>query len=59
MATRNFWKNLDGTILVPVDPAADFKNCCLKTGIYDGELRNYFFQRLKHYRGGSTPPSNQ
>lgn len=26
--------------------AAAFKNCCLKTGSYDGERRNHFFQRL-------------
>src|SRR5580698_2536147 len=45
-ATRNCWKNLDGTILVPVDPVVDFKNCCLHTGDYDGERRNYFFQGL-------------
>jgi hypothetical protein len=60
MAIRNFSKNLDGMIFVPVDPAVDFKNCCLATGIYDGELRNYFFQRMKQDRGRiNSAPSNQ
>jgi hypothetical protein len=27
-----------------VDHFAAFKNCCMKAGLFDGELRNYFFQ---------------
>jgi hypothetical protein len=26
-----------------VDRIAAFKNCCMQAGIFDGELRNYFF----------------
>jgi hypothetical protein len=44
---RNSWKNLAGTTLVHAVRAAAFKKCCLKTGSYDGERRNHFFQRLR------------
>jgi hypothetical protein len=27
---------------------AAFKNCCLKSGRYDGAKRNYFFPRMNH-----------
>src|SRR6266568_349413 len=45
-ATKSSWKNLAETTLVPAVRAAAFKKCCLKTGSYDGERRNHFFQRL-------------
>jgi hypothetical protein len=32
-------------------PAADFKNCCLRSGQFDGSRRHHFFQ-------GVTPSSN-
>ena len=40
------WKNWAGTICVRVDQAAAFKNCCMRAGSFDGERRNYFFQRV-------------
>jgi hypothetical protein len=46
MEKKNYWRNLAATIPAPVDHAGAFKNCCMKAGIFDGELRNYFFQRV-------------
>jgi hypothetical protein len=45
-AIRNWSRSWVGTICVPVALVAGFKKCCLKTGAYDGELRNHFFQGL-------------
>jgi hypothetical protein len=41
---KNYWKSWVEMIPAPVDRVAAFKNCCMKAGIFDGELRNYFFQ---------------
>ncbi len=30
---------------VRVVPAAGFKNCCLRSGRYDGSGRNYYFRK--------------
>ena len=40
---RNSSRNLDARTFVHAAPGGDFKNCCLRSGAFDGELRNYFF----------------
>jgi hypothetical protein len=40
-------------IHVPAAQRAGFKNCCLRKGLYEGSLRNYYFQILKLMRGGA------
>lgn len=44
MATRNSKKSSDATIRVRAVQAAAFKNCCLRSGRYDGSLRNHYFR---------------
>jgi len=45
-AIRNCRRSSAATTPAHAVQAAAFKNCCLKTGSYDGERRNHFFQRL-------------
>jgi len=45
--TRSFSRSLVGTTRVPACPAADFKNCCMLSGEFDGSDRHHFFQRLR------------
>jgi len=46
MPRKIFWKNLAGTIYVPVAQDTAFKKCCLPSGKFDGSNREYFFQRI-------------
>ncbi len=39
---KSYARSGDVKILVPAVPAADFKNCCLRTGHYDGSLRDHY-----------------
>ena len=43
---KSYSRNWAGTILVPADHLVAFKNGCLKSGSFDGELRNHFFQGI-------------
>lgn len=43
----------------PVDHVAAFKNCCRKAGIFDGELRNYFFSERELAPAGRLAPAHQ
>jgi hypothetical protein len=45
-AKKNCWKSSDATICVRADRHAAFKNCCLRSGRFDGCLRDYFFPRV-------------
>jgi hypothetical protein len=36
-----------GTTRAPACQAADFKNCCMLTGQFDGSDRHHFFQRVR------------
>ena len=44
------------TTSAPVAPAVGFKNCCLRTGKYDGEQRNHFFQGAEQPKCGPRRP---
>jgi len=44
METRSFARNSDATIRARAVQDAAFKNCCLRSGRYDGSLRNYYFR---------------
>ena len=61
MAIRNSSKNLAETIRALAAPVVSFKKCCLGTGSYDGERRNYFFQGLNNIQegGGCRPFANE
>ena len=37
--------------LCPCGSGRTYKNCCLKSGRYDGSLRDYYFQRLRPKQG--------
>jgi hypothetical protein len=44
VAAKSCSKSLAATTYVPVARPADFKNCCMASGEYDGSDRHYFFQ---------------
>ena len=41
---KNLSKNSEEMIPVFVDRALDFKNCCMKSGKFDGSARDYYFR---------------
>jgi len=41
-ATRSFLRRWAGTIRARATRAAGFKNCCMKSGRYDGTLRSHY-----------------
>jgi hypothetical protein len=43
MATSNSLKNSAATTSVHAAPDAGFKNCCMKSGAYDGSNRDDYF----------------
>ena len=43
MATKSFMRSSAATIHVHADRAAVFKKCCMRTGYYDGVLRDVYF----------------
>jgi hypothetical protein len=43
MATSSCAKNSGATIYARAAPDADFKTCCMKSGIYDGSNRDDYF----------------
>jgi len=42
--TKNLSKNLAEMTPVYVGLVLDFKKCCMKTGNYDGSVRDYYFR---------------
>jgi hypothetical protein len=44
---KSFSRSLVATTLARAHPAADFKNCCMLTGEFDGSDRHHFFQGVK------------
>jgi hypothetical protein len=42
MAGRNYLRNWAGTTSALATPDVGFKNCCIRTGRYDGQPRNYY-----------------
>src|SRR5688572_19269654 len=46
MGTRSFTKSSVVTISVPAVQVAAFRNCCLRSGRFDGANRNHFFPRI-------------
>ena len=42
MGTNTSWKKSAAEIHVHAVPDAGFKNCCLRSGRYDGVLRNHY-----------------
>jgi hypothetical protein len=51
-ATKSFERSSVATTRAPASQVADFKNCCMLTGEFDGSDRHHFFQRV------TVPPSN-
>jgi hypothetical protein len=43
MATSSSPKNWAATICADAAPDAGFKNCCMKSGVYDGSNRDDYF----------------
>ena len=43
MATSSSPKNSGAMIYARVAPDADFKTCCMKSGVYDGSNRDDYF----------------
>lgn len=54
MRTKSFGKSSGGMISARADLAGAFKKCCMRTGLYDGSRRNYFFSRIKHKARGNA-----
>jgi hypothetical protein len=46
-ATKSSGKSWDAMTHAHAYLAADFKNCCMLSGEFDGSDRHHFFQRLK------------
>ena len=44
VVVRSFWRNSAAKMPVRVDPAVDFKRCCMLTGQFDGSDRDYYFR---------------
>lgn len=60
-ATRSSERNSAATTRAPASQAADFKNCCMLSGEFDGSDRDHFFQRVtvasnNHWMGAVRPP---
>jgi hypothetical protein len=47
METKSFLRGLDEPTYVPAALDGGFKKCCMKSGVYDGSRRNYFFPRIE------------
>jgi len=47
-AGRNSARSWVVTIRVPAYQVADFKNCCMLSGKFDGSDRHHFFQGMKY-----------
>jgi hypothetical protein len=47
MPTKSCWKNLVGTIRAPAGLGVSSRTAVFGGGLYDGSLRNYFFQRIE------------
>ena len=41
-AIKSWWRSWAGTTSVPVTPVGGFKNCCLRSGRFDGSERNHY-----------------
>ena len=46
-ATRSSARSLAGMTRVRACQAVDFKNCCIRSGEFDGSNRRHFFQRVR------------
>ena len=46
-ASRSSMRSSVGTTRAPACQTADFKNCCMLTGEFDGSDRHHFFQRVR------------
>lgn len=52
-ATRSCAKSSGATTSARAVRAAAFAGCCLRSGLFDGSRRNYFFPRMKAFRFGN------
>ena len=55
--TKSCWKNLAATIRALASLAGSSRTAAFGGGLYDGSLRNYFFQELRPCGGAAAPPA--